>query len=835
MPNLGNVWHIPDSPEPRGRSGMRDPFGAAVPGSVLMFITGNQFQGGGNPGNQLQAGSTLLFRKSGAANWTPLPLIFLRTIGNNKYYLASVTDGTFTAGDSVEYYFRIAYDDHDTTFLRAVGATSSVTEDEQAARNTPFRFTVESSAVRGQWGPLFALRNVAIHASLLPNGLVLMWGRRDNPGDSLDEKQCTPFLWNPQTGVQQATGQPKLADGTTVNLFCSGHAFLPDGRLLVAGGHLADSDGVNQACIYDSATNQWTPAARMNRGRWYPTALTLPDGSVLVLSGSFRENGAIVQNVLPQVWKNNGWISLAVPRVLDLYPRNHVAPDGRVFVSGPMETSLFLRTSAGGQWTQGTARAMKQRDYCPSVMYDSTKVMYIGGGNDGNTHTPTAEVEVIELSANPPRWRKTQPMNFRRRQHNAVVLPDGSVLAIGGTRGGGGPSNGFNDLGPGQPVHIAELWDPATEKWTQLAAELNDRCYHGVAVLLPDATVLSAGGGEYRPFQGNDAANDPEDSHRDAQIFSPPYLFKGPRPDITLAPSAVDLGQSFDVGTSQPDRIEKVSWLRLASVTHSFDQNQRIVFLPFQAANGKITVQAPQSGNASTPGHYMMFLVDRDGVPSIAKIIQMRAPATPGPENFFAFVSESVELAAGPHVLSQRDQVLASAKGTAVTVGITGTCPYGIGACWGGAYEALGRLDGVDQVNPVPDAVNSTAEVFLMDERLPAIDKWDEEFRAIVNGRYELRGVEVTLRGVVEYRSGHLAVIAQGQRPSVSLAPLVSAEKVQYNYAAGAPREPESTEAYAYQRLKESLADSAPRDATVTGPLKYTSDGYRLLVRAFAF
>ena len=147
------------------------------------------------------------------------------------------------------------------------------------------------------------LPNVGIHAHVLPSGLVLMWGRRDSPQQSLDTDpasplgpgsppapaaQCTPFLWNPANGDTTPTPQPTLDDAkTNANLFCSGHAFLPDGRLLVAGGHLADSHGLNQVSIYDPAANTWTPSAVMNNGRWYPTAITLPDGSVLVLSGSY--------------------------------------------------------------------------------------------------------------------------------------------------------------------------------------------------------------------------------------------------------------------------------------------------------------------------------------------------------------------------------------------------------------------------------------------------------------------------------------------------------------------------------------------------------------------
>ena len=229
MANLGNAWHIPGSPEPRGRAGMRDPVGAIVPGTTVTMFSGNQFQGAGNPGNQLQTGSSLSFKRAADADWTSLPLIFHSTAGNNKYYSATLPAGTFQTGDVIQYYFRIAYDDHDTTFLHAKDDTSTPAADEAAARAAPFTFAVERSDLKGQWGPVFKLPNVAIHTHVLPNGLVLMWGRRDNPMASLDVHECTPFLWNPVTGEVTNTPQPKLANGSKVNLFCSGPR-VPSGR-----------------------------------------------------------------------------------------------------------------------------------------------------------------------------------------------------------------------------------------------------------------------------------------------------------------------------------------------------------------------------------------------------------------------------------------------------------------------------------------------------------------------------------------------------------------------------------------------------------------------------
>ena len=481
---LGNAWHLPGNPEPRGNAGMRDPVFPTDPVPTVTVFNGNQFQGGGNAGNQLQNGSVVLFKQATATAWQTVPLIFATAIGNNKYYSAELPTGVFPTGTVVQYYLRIAYDDHATTFLQAAAddMTSITTGDEIAAQSAPFTFTIETPDKRGQWGDPFMLRNVGIHAHVLPNGLVLMWGRRDSPQQSLDTDPasplgpglppahpatCTPFLWNPANGDMTPTPQPTLADGkTNANLFCSGHAFLPDGRLLVAGGHLADGEGLDQTTVYDPVSNTWTPSLVMIHGRWYPTMASLPDGSVLVLSGSFRgPAGNTVQNTVPEVW-NGGALSEIMDSpagAFDLYPRLHVASNGLVIMTGSLQQTWSLDISGGGHWNKvPTQRDNAQRDYAPSVLYDVDKVVYIGGGNP-----PTANAELLDLSQAQPQWMPTLPMSFPRRQHNATILPDGTVLVTGGTRSGGaGAPQNFNNLDPGQPVHVAELWDPKSGNWT---------------------------------------------------------------------------------------------------------------------------------------------------------------------------------------------------------------------------------------------------------------------------------------------------------------------------------------------------------------------------------
>jgi galactose oxidase len=439
MAHVGNAWHIPANPEPPGRAGMRDPVFPTSPAPptapvpAVTVTTGNQDAGGGNHGNQLQVGSGLFFKRTTDPNWIAVPLIFDTATGNNKYYSSAIPIATFQAGEVVQYYLRIAYDDHDTTFLQlnTDGTTSVTTADENSARATPFTFRIDTRATRGEWGKVFPLPNVGIHAHLLPNGLVLMWGRRDSPNQSLDvdppspiepgappapPAENTPFLLDPSTRQSRATPPPTLGDPsrTKANLFCSGHAFLEDGRLLVVGGHLADGAGLDQTTVYDPVSNTWTPSTAMKHGRWYPTATNLPDGSILVLSGHFRDpTGKSVTNSVPEVW-NGGALSEILQNPdggLDLYPRLHVASNGLVFTTGALAQTWSLAISGGGHWTKvPTQRANGQRDYAPSVLYDVDKVIYIGGGN-----APTANAELLDLSQAPPRWTSTVHMNFPRR------------------------------------------------------------------------------------------------------------------------------------------------------------------------------------------------------------------------------------------------------------------------------------------------------------------------------------------------------------------------------------------------------------------------------------
>ncbi|SFI23101.1 galactose oxidase-like domain-containing protein [Planctomicrobium piriforme] len=494
------------------------------------------------------------------------------------------------------------------------------------------------SATQGEWSQVFNTKNVMIHVSVLPDSTVLFWGRREaSDGHNLNPRVSTTRIWDPSQGTADAAfSKPKNQPG--YNLFCSGHSFLPDGRLFVAGGHITDGHGEPHATIYNYASKEWLPQGTipdMTGGRWYPTVVTLADGAVLVSLG----NNDGHPNETQQVWKDgSGWRDLTNASFINgpYYPRMHVVSDGRLFMSGGLRFTQFLDTSGTGLWTRFADRVDVQmiKKYAPSVMYTTTpddvgKVVFIGGGN-----APTKVVEVLDLEKPSPAWVKVDDMQFARTQHNGTLLPDGTILVTGGTQGARakypGEELGFNDLRNGSPIWSAELWNPAKpagHQWTKMAKAAVDRCYHSTAVLLPDATVLSAGGGEYSP--PNDGSDNlPEDTHSDAQIFSPPYLFKADntladRPVITAAPTKVKYGDTFSVSTNDSNQIGKVTWIRLSSVTHSFNFNQRMNVLAFTVGMGGLTVTAPSDPKRCPPGHYMLFVLNKDGVPSVAKIVQI--------------------------------------------------------------------------------------------------------------------------------------------------------------------------------------------------------------------
>jgi len=364
---------------------------------------------------------------------------------------------------------------------------------------------------------------------------------------------------------------------------------------LITGGDVATNVGLATTVIYDPVSQTWQRLPDMNAGRWYPTNTTLANGDVLVVSGLIDPSTG--NNTIPQVWQvaSQSWHTLSSAAMnLGLYPMMFAAPNGKVFNAGANKMTRYLDTTGTGAWQNVASSNFGTRDYGSAVLYDSGKVLLVGGGDP-----PTATAEVIDLNAAKPAWRYTNPMHYARRQLNATLLPDGTILVTGGSSCGG-----FNDSSC--PVLPAEVWDPSAETWAVLDSLSIYRGYHSVALLLPDGRVFSGGGGI-----------------NSGEVFSPPYLFQGYRPSITSAPSSVTFGQTFFVATPDSATISKVTFIRLSSVTHAFNQNQRLSYLAFAQTTGGLNITAPANGNVAPPGHYLLFLVDNKGVPTLGRMVRI--------------------------------------------------------------------------------------------------------------------------------------------------------------------------------------------------------------------
>src|SRR4051795_135783 len=458
----------------------------------------------------------------------------------------------------------------------------------------------------GQWGPVVDWPVIGVHVALLPNGKVLAY---DSIGDNATETypvqdHTRATVWDPATGTQT----PVNVD-TGFNVFCSGLAHLVDGRLFVAGGNKDQQlNGIIQTHLFDPSSSLWSLGPNMAAGRWYPTVTPLNNGEMLITSG--RVDTPEVRTVAGAL-RSLGTASLSLP----LYPWIDVAPNGLAFYSGPDQTLRTLNTTGTGAWQAFGQRDSINRDYGSHALFDIGKVLVAGGGPS------TSTALVVDVNGATPQVSATTPMAFGRRQHNLTVLADGSVLATGGNSSGAS----LVDLNAG--VYQAELWTPATGQWRTLAAMQVTRQYHSSALLLPDGRVLSSGGG----ICGT--CDQVGYLARNAEIFSPPYLFQGdgtlaPRPVIASAPAMTTYGAQFDIGNADPAAIRKVALIRLGAVTHSDNMEQRYLPLNFTAGTSSLTATAPANVNVAPPGIYMLFISDANGVPSVAKMVTLNSAPT---------------------------------------------------------------------------------------------------------------------------------------------------------------------------------------------------------------
>ncbi len=523
---------------------------------------------------------------------------------------------------------------------------------------------------QGKWEILpYESQIEAVHMALLHTGKVLFYsGFRKYEAVDTETR-----VWYPKTGEIKKPFTPG-------DIFCAGHSFLPDGRLLSTGGTLEYRDlppippwlarllrpivpflikvfaklftskggpsftGPTFLYLFDPLKEQWEFAGDMREGRWYPTNITLPDGTILIISGlnegkGFGSRGLIKTNMRMEVYDpKNGIREVAVippetdthepgirgreePAFPSLYPRLHVLPrsesdkerypNGKVFCSGYGPETKLLNLDT---WTWEAVDVLKfgvRHDGCSVLLPLSppdyrARILTFGGSKEdsGLDAKATETAEIIDFGKTPPRWELTAPMKNRRVNACSVLMPDGKVMAVGGNSTGR-----FDD-----PVMDVEMYHPDTDEWTLVAPITVPRGYHCTAILLPDGRVLVSG---TTPF-GNYELK--------MEVYTPYYLYRVNRPVLDMAPEAVFYDERFAVKCHPLGEISKAVLLRPGAVTHAFDMDARYVELEIaKAERGILSLVAPRDEHVAPPGSYMLFLLNDQGIPSEARFIRLRS------------------------------------------------------------------------------------------------------------------------------------------------------------------------------------------------------------------
>lgn len=490
------------------------------------------------------------------------------------------------------------------------------------------------------WSELIAVDGVApIHASVLPSGRVLMTGE-DQARGGAPTFVIDPTSQEPIRVVPMDVPMRDIRD----SLFCSGHAFMADGRLFFAGGSGHGGTGLRYGLVLqDGVTPQWTPIEQDVLGgfAWYPTLTRMADGSMLVLSGyvdfGLTQNRTI-QSFDPASFDADRmpWTQLVprsrtpedvsatgsdythtflLPRPIEIDGRPRdvamIGWSGEVFFfnhADPFERPEDRFATRDGGARPGPTGPLPAYGASSALLADG-RILITGGGQEhGADSLPLTDI----YDPYQDTWRRID-MGIARSHPAAVLLPDTTVLVVNG-------NGGVDD--PRRP----QIVDPVTETVTTGPPWPDDsfRGYHNVAVLLPDARVLIAG--------GETAGSDTERS--DLRYYSPPYLSvlsPSDRPRILAAPPAIGYGERVQLSV-EGGPIDRVTLLALGSMTHAFDANQRCVAL-FDGESQdsrEVSLVGPRDAHAAPPGDYMLFVLRRvetgggeTFVPSVARMVKV--------------------------------------------------------------------------------------------------------------------------------------------------------------------------------------------------------------------
>ncbi|MFD7580082.1 galactose oxidase-like domain-containing protein [Kitasatospora sp. NPDC059817] len=574
----------------------------------------------------------------------------------------------------------------------------------------------------------------AVHATLLRTGKVLIVAGSGNDEKRFDAGSFRSLLWDPAANTYKLIPTP-------ADMFCGGHASLPDGRVLVAGGtqryeklagvvkraagvmrvrnesperartfpkgtvfvgpngreyastvpvtvpaavktgtgkqtvvtageqhvfveavgegadYVTDSpaqyrikglagvdarnlygqstkltldkqeyQGIRSAFEFNPDTELYEQVTDMAYARWYPTLTGLGDGRVVTVSG-LDDTGEILNGNDNEIYdpKNKTW-SKGPDRYFPTYPSIFLTASGKLFYSGSnggygpadkgRDPGVWDLSNNGFQPVPGL-RDPALTETSSSVLLppaQAQKVMVLGGGGVGESPLSTARTDIVDLSAAKPAFTPGPDLPAGGTRYlNSVILPDDTVFTTGGSSGYRG--RGASDLLKAQVYH------PDTNSFSTAAEPAVGRNYHSEALLLPDGRVAVLGS---NPLFADKAETTPGGFEQRIEIYTPPYLFHGDRPQVAAAPEAAKLGTTVRIGTVRPDAVATAKLIRPSSVTHVTDVEQRSVALDIsgRTADG-VSLTLPANPNLLPPGWYMLFLTDAAGTPSVARWIQV--------------------------------------------------------------------------------------------------------------------------------------------------------------------------------------------------------------------
>lgn len=473
----------------------------------------------------------------------------------------------------------------------------------------------------GAWGPTINFPLVPVAAAVMPDsGNVLTWSSYTSASftGSPGGKTLTS-VWNYNSKIVSQ----RVVTNTQHDMFCPGISFTVTGTVVITGGN----DNLKTS-IYNGGADSWTPGSNMYQGRGYQSQVTMGDGKIFTIGGSWS-GGQGGKNGEYYVPGTNTWFKLPGATVAQMLTadnqgvyradnhawlfnwKNNVA-----FQAGPSKAMNWYTVSGTGARSAAGTRGDDTDSMCGNaVMYDAAagKIVTFGGATSYQGYAAHAKAHIITLGNSNAAVTTTNinPMWFSRIFHTSVVLPDGKVFIAGGQTTG----NPFSDAGS---ILTPELWLPTTNAFQKMLPNTTPRNYHSFSLLLLDGTVMVGGGG----LCGTCSTN-----HFDAQIYTPQYLLnadgtKRTRPVInSISAWKVAPGTTITVNTNSA--VSSFAMIRYGTATHTVNTDQRRIPLAATAAGTntyKITLGPANSGQV-TPGYWMLFALTSSNTPSTATTI----------------------------------------------------------------------------------------------------------------------------------------------------------------------------------------------------------------------